>query len=769
MQLNLQLLLAYLDDLLEPAEAAQVAELIEASETAANLLSRIRDVIRRLRLSAPAVSGSEMGLDPNTVAEYLDRTMPAERLADVEGVCLESDMHLAEAAACHQIVALALGEPAQVDMGSRRRMYTLGRPAEEPKPVPAAAAKTIRTPAAAKPEIKTVPAAPKSPPAPVVTVMREAPRDAVRESSIATSPARRVAIHEQQETMPAPAFTAALDWRDEPEDIPRPIAKSPRSRAHLFQRMAVAMTLAWFALATWPQFSRWWEGSAVMSSAEDPYAELFVEDEQAPAAGDKNRPIEVAAAPADAGHPPEGDMPPGGADDPPRLSPAGSGLFSGARGNLVVGNHAREHDAPPAPPAGVVRRSEAGTQQVSFHLPHGAKESARDVRPAIALRPVGASSKVPAAVVEVGHLVSTGQVLLRQGPERGDWLMVSSGARLSSGDRIVAPPQFRPTIMLGDGLLVELPPETMVELLPPDADETPGLKVVFGRLVVRGHQRSRGLRVSAGSWQAKLAFEGETGSLAVEVRPFRATGTDPEREATRSAVDLYAVRGRAFVDDGVSLGTLDAPSRTVISKLPGERVEAGGDTPAWSHAPETFTVEDLRATTIVSGRLVVGEPATPALVKAAIDRQHPEVRQLAARWLGCLGEFQALVASLSDPEIRVGLREQSVRALRDGLSRGPEWATLVRVACRQTRGDAGEDRYRMLWGFTPEQLSEGGAERLLAGLDHNDLDVRALSFWNLQACTGQTYYYRPDQPATQRRQSIERWRERLSRGQNGAD
>jgi len=768
MQLNLQLLLAYLDDLLEPAEAAQVAELIEASETASNLLNRIRDVIRRLRLSAPAVSGSEMGLDPNTVAEYLDRTMPAERLADVEGVCLESDMHLAEAAACHQIVALALGEPAQVDMGSRRRMYTLGRAVEEAKPAPAAAAKTTRTPVVAKPEAKSLPAAPKNLPQPVVAVPREVPREAAREPIPASSPTRRTAQLAPEEALAAPAFTATLDWRDDPDDMPRPIAKPPRSRAHLFQRMAVAMTLAWFALATWPQISRWWEGAALISSTDDPYANLLIDDEQTEAANDKNRPIEVAAAP-DAGHPPEGDIPPGGADEPPRLSTAGSGLFSGARGNLVVGNHAREHDAPPAPPAAVSQRHETGTQQVSFHLPQGSKDSARDVRPAIALRPVGASSKLPAAIVEVGHLVSTGQVLLRQGPDRGDWLMVSSGARLSSGDRVVAPPQFRPTIMLGDGLLVELPPETMVELLPPDADETPGLKVIFGRLVVRGHQRSRGLRVLAGQWQAKLAFEGETGSLALEVRPFRSTGTDPEKEATRSAVDLYAVRGRAFVDDGVSLGTLDAPSRTVISKLPGERVEAGGDTPAWSHAPETFTVEDLRATTIVSGRLVVGEPAAPALAKAAVDRQHPEVRQLASRWLGCLGEFQALVASLSDPDIRVGLREQSVRALRDGLSRGPEWATLVRVACRQTRGDAGEDRYRLLWGYTPEQLSEGGAERLLAGLDHNDLDVRALSFWNLQACTGQTLYYRPDQPAAQRRPSVERWRERLSRGQNAAD
>jgi hypothetical protein len=744
MRLNLQLLLAYLDDLLEPAESAHVVELLEASETAPSLLNRIRDVTRRLRLSAPAVSGSEMGLDPNTVAEYLDRTMPAERLADVEGVCLESDMHLAEVAACHQIVALAMGEPAQVDAASRRRMYGLVAEPAPAKPALATAAKSLIKPARTTPAAKPAAAEPRP----------EAPRAREKVPLVAATP--RAAKHE----IPAPAFSTTIHWQEEAAapQVPREVRSSPPR--HLFRRMAIAMTLAWGALAGWPHAARWWEGPQGVESADARYEE-FPEVEPA-APGERHRPVEVAAAP-DSGDPPGTEGP--GTSQPVEIprDPSGAPLSStspiaGPRPRALTRGH--EADSPPSPPG--------GAQQVSFHLPTGPNEPVREIRPAVAMRPVGPVEK-PAGVVEVGQVVSTGQVILRQGPERGEWLPLSSGARISSGDRLVAPPQFRPTILLGDGLLVELPPETMVELLAPDSDDTPGLKVLYGRLVVRGHQRSRGLRISAAAWQAKLAFEGETGSLAVEVRPFRSAGTEPEKETARSAVDVYAVRGRAFVDDGVSLGSLDAPSRTVISKLPGERVEAGGDTPAWSHAPETFTVEDLRATTIVSGRLSAGEPAVGALVKAAIDRQHPEVRQLAARWLGCLGEFQALVASLSDPDLRPGLREQSVRALRDGLARGPEWATLVRVACRQCRGEAGDDRYRLLWGFTPEQMSEGAAERLLAGLDHNDLDVRVLSFWNLQTHTGHSLYYRPEQPASQRRQSIERWKERLSRGQNAGD
>jgi hypothetical protein len=124
-RLTLRTLLAYLDDTLEPGEIKEIGQKVAESDAAQELIARIKQSTRRRRLTTPPEKGNGARFDANTVADYLDNELPTDQVAELEKTCLESDVHLAEVAACHQILTLVLGEPALVPPTARERMYGL--------------------------------------------------------------------------------------------------------------------------------------------------------------------------------------------------------------------------------------------------------------------------------------------------------------------------------------------------------------------------------------------------------------------------------------------------------------------------------------------------------------------------------------------------------------------------------------------------------------------------------------------------------------------
>lgn len=125
MRLTLRTLLAYLDDTLEPAQARHIGQKIAESEQAQDVIKLIQLVTRRRRITTPPDGGPGAKLDANTLGEYLDNVISPEQAAEVEEICLASDTHLAEIAACHQILSLVLGEPTLVPPPATQRMYGL--------------------------------------------------------------------------------------------------------------------------------------------------------------------------------------------------------------------------------------------------------------------------------------------------------------------------------------------------------------------------------------------------------------------------------------------------------------------------------------------------------------------------------------------------------------------------------------------------------------------------------------------------------------------
>jgi len=138
MRLTLRTILAYLDDVLEPAQARELGEKIAESKEAADLMSRIREVLRRRRIGAPELAGPGSGPDPNMVSDYLENLLPPEQVVELERLCQASDVHLAEVAACHKILSMVMGSPIDVSDEMRERMYALGAAKTVPETVESA-------------------------------------------------------------------------------------------------------------------------------------------------------------------------------------------------------------------------------------------------------------------------------------------------------------------------------------------------------------------------------------------------------------------------------------------------------------------------------------------------------------------------------------------------------------------------------------------------------------------------------------------------------
>jgi hypothetical protein len=125
LRLTLRTLLAYLDDTLPPAEAKVMGHKLSESKQALELVDQIKKVIRKRSLSTPPTGAEGGPSDPNTVAAYLSDSLPSDQVTEFEKLALESDVHLADVAACHQILTLLLSEQVRVPPTAYRRMYGL--------------------------------------------------------------------------------------------------------------------------------------------------------------------------------------------------------------------------------------------------------------------------------------------------------------------------------------------------------------------------------------------------------------------------------------------------------------------------------------------------------------------------------------------------------------------------------------------------------------------------------------------------------------------
>ncbi len=109
MRLTLRTLLAYRDRVLSDTDTASLRNRIAQTPRAANLLQRIDAIMQRSNLLPPKLKAEGLLEDANSVAAYLDDSLPVEQIAEFERLCIEGpDAHLAEVGHCHKLLADAM-------------------------------------------------------------------------------------------------------------------------------------------------------------------------------------------------------------------------------------------------------------------------------------------------------------------------------------------------------------------------------------------------------------------------------------------------------------------------------------------------------------------------------------------------------------------------------------------------------------------------------------------------------------------------------------
>ncbi len=720
MRLTLRTLLAYLDGLLSPGDAEDLGKKIEESEYASSLIHRIRDVVRRQRLGAPSLSDRGPGLDPNTVAEYLDNTLASERVIDFEKVCLDSDIHLAEVASSHQILTLVLGEPAEVDPAARARMYRLPQGESPAPPVPTS---TVHT---------------------TLDMPEEAPALPPDQGSRESSPAAR----KQRQKPTVPEYL-----------------REPRKKTPWFS-MAAALLLALCVVGVVLMAFGQFEPGTVIGDmlvgwgwvSPSPDQELAHREVEGSAGASVEQP--PAAAPDE---PP--DAPPT-ASEPPGQEPAAPPADETPPAEPEV-----EEPLPPTDPAEPKGPSDQ-PDRVQPAVPPEGDPSAAPPAPADATPPEAtppeAEPKEPPAPAPVlppppeplGRFMSSDQVLL---VNADGWFRVGANQMLTPRDVLVLP-TYRPKIALTIGVTLEILGGARLELLGSTPNELPGIYLRHGRVVMMplGKVGSR-MRLAFGDRSGTIVFNDADTILAVEVGRLRMPGSNPELGPDRIVADMYAVTGNVTWEDAAGGNAqpvqISAAQRLSFdAQLTSAPIEAKLLPPWIESAP--ISALDRRASTAIAEALGTDRLARLELMEIAISRPQREVKWLAYRCLSYVGQFDDVVKALNDQDYKL-IWSDYVDMLRAAVARDAETAAEVRATLEKQYPQQALGMYRMLWGYTDKDLAAGEDAALVRGLDDELLAVRVLSYWNLREITGQGAAYQPEQTAARRQQSVRRWRQRL--------
>jgi hypothetical protein len=721
MRLTLRTMLAYLDNVLDPVEAEELGRKINESDFASGLVQRIKGVMKKLRMDAPKLDGKGMGNDANSVAEYLDSSLPQDRVGDFERVCLESDKHLAEVAACHQVLTIVLGKPADVPPSLRERIYNLRHPE--------------RMPTSAEPPI-IVPG---------------------RAGASRSRPITKANGQPAAKTAP---------------EVPEYLLSGRRSALWpLIATLAATFLVVAAGLRFMGAFNR-----------EHPVLKWFTGTEQV-AAVDGAAPAVDSAKPAQPATLPEVAAPDADATsdaEKPASTPTDAAAATSSAAAAPVTTPPTT--PPPAdldlPPAKSAPTTEAKTADTALPQPPAPMPpmppapSPDAVAATTTTAPTEATAAPPTAppaapeLIEVGRYTSDDQVIAMLGND-ALWHRKPPYSVLAAGERLISLPPYRPQLAFPSGVQVTLVGEGAVKMERPAESGASQVAVDYGRfLVVTAGAAKAQMELDLAGVKGSVTLVDADSSLAVKVGRWLPPGFDPETAPGMPVVELFNLAGRVtWQQDGKE--KFEIPPRHVHVYVGVELPETHGpfQPPEWIEVRSVLPVDRTfdRETTIMLEGLIDNSKPLNVSLQELMQHRRIEIRALTARCLASLHEFDPIIRELTDTR-QNAYWSGHIETLRHVLYRGKETAAQIRAALERLRGNDSADLYRLLWGYSQDQLDKGGAADLVRFLEDEQMDVRALAFYNLVSITGAHEFYRPERPPSQQTVAIRNWKDRRDKG-----
>jgi hypothetical protein len=631
-------------------------------------------------------------------------------------------MHLAEAAGCHQILTMVLGEQVDVAVSTRERMYALG-----------AVAATEATP-------RTTPAESASPPA----------------------------------AQPAAA----------PSILPEYLSSGGRWRRFLPAAIGIAVVALWLGLILSDPTQSWriWDGSERPDQQPDsgPIA-AAPGGAQAPAPGEP-RPGEAKSGERKSGEPnPElaaaNGSRPSVAEEPqtpPRAAAvaAATAAASGeAAANVVTaGGPPQGTVMPDAAPVAAAAPTPAGP------IPDPAPGAEIVAAPAAAAPVQPAAPAAPFTSSKLLYHGATGVLLRRD--EMGDWTMMPRRTLLHPGDELACPEPFESAVQVLDSdYEIVLASGSRAFVLHGSPDAAASVLMDRGRFLFRRSAtaplpdvRPLTLQLGEVSYTLELLSAGSICGLEIIRRPSAGGPERPEVPGFDAAMYLTSGSARLTPAGGGPV-TLDPTSNFVVFShdRPAAGAQSQFPSPDWMSASGGGSAIVAQQVARQFEEAFMLDQPVDATIPALVDDRHPRIAELAAKALALTDDYRGMLRSLSSAHqearlagiigLGVWIRrdQQNPHRLAEELDRTvPDGETARRIE-------------RLVWGFSPEDARrpEVSAE-LVEWLRDPHVGVREAAFLQIRRLTGGqvTYRYQPDGPESQRTAAIRQWESHLHK--NGA-